>query len=102
MMSAELKRRRTTTTEGKEEEEEEEEEVIKPMRIADILMVVFPERFPTKTAAKKAIRRGDVRVNEKTADVGFEVQMKEDDEERLKIDIRARMNANAAQFNNTK
>ena len=102
MMSAELKRRRTTTTEGKEEEEEEEEEeVIKPMRIADILMVVFPERFPTKTAAKKAIRRGDVRVNEKTADVGFEVQMKEDDEERLKIDIRARMNANAAQFNNT-
>ena len=97
MMSAELKRRRTTTTEGKEEEEE----VIKPMRIADILMVVFPERFPTKTAAKKAIRRGDVRVNEKTADVGFEVQMKEDDEERLKIDIRARMNANAAQFNNT-
>ena len=100
MMSAELKRRRTTTTEGKEEEEEEEE-VIKPMRIADILMVVFPERFPTKTAAKKAIRRGDVRVNEKTADVGFEVQMKEDDEERLKIDIRARMNANAAQFNNT-
>ena len=99
MMSAELKRRRTTTTEGKEEEEEEE--VIKPMRIADILMVVFPERFPTKTAAKKAIRRGDVRVNEKTADVGFEVQMKEDDEERLKIDIRARMNANAAQFNNT-
>ena len=98
MMSAELKRRRTTTTEGKEEEEEE---VIKPMRIADILMVVFPERFPTKTAAKKAIRRGDVRVNEKTADVGFEVQMKEDDEERLKIDIRARMNANAAQFNNT-
>ena len=99
MMSAELKRRRTTTTEGKEEEEEEE--VIKPMRIADILMVVFPERFPTKTAAKNAIRRGDVRVNEKTADVGFEVQMKEDDEERLKIDIRARMNANAAQFNNT-
>ncbi len=98
-MSAEMKRRRTTTTEGKEEEEEEE--VIKPMRIADILMVVFPERFPTKTAAKKAIRRGDVRVNEKTADVGFEVQMKEDDEERLKIDIRARMNANAAQFNNT-
>ena len=97
MMSAELKRRRTTTTEGKEEEEE----VIKPMRIADILMVVFPERFPTKTAAKKAIRRGDVRVNEKTADVGFEVHMKEDDEERLKIDIRARMNANAAQFNNT-
>ena len=97
MMSAEMKRRRTTTTEGKEEEEE----VIKPMRIADILMVVFPERFPTKTAAKKAIRRGDVRVNEKTADVGFEVQMKEDDEERLKIDIRARMNANAAQFNNT-
>ena len=100
MMSAEMKRRRTTTKEGKEEEEEEEE-VIKPMRIADILMVVFPERFPTKTAAKKAIRRGDVRVNEKTADVGFEVQMKEDDEERLKIDIRARMNANAAQFNNT-
>ena len=100
MMSAEMKRRRTTTMEGKEEEEEEEE-VIKPMRIADILMVVFPERFPTKTAAKKAIRRGDVRVNEKTADVGFEVQMKEDDEERLKIDIRARMNANAAQFNNT-
>ena len=90
--------------EGKEEEEEEEEEeevIKKPMRIADILMVVFPERFPTKTAAKKAIRRGDVRVNEKTADVGFEVHMKEDDEERLKIDIRARMNANAAQFNNT-
>ena len=49
MMSAELKRRRTTTTEGKEEEEE----VIKPMRIADILMVVFPERFPTKQPPKK-------------------------------------------------
>ena len=100
MMSAEMKRRRTTTKEGKEEEEEEEEVKKKPMRIADILMVVFPERFPTKTAAKKAIRRGDVRVNEKTADVGFEVQMKEDDEERLKIDIRARMNANAAHFSN--
>ncbi len=100
-MIAEMRRRRTTTT-TKEEEEEEEEEVVKTtMRIADVLMVIFPERFPTKTAAKKAIRRGDVRVNEKTADVGFEVQMKEDDEERLKIDIRARMNANAAQFNNT-
>ncbi len=100
-MIAEMRRRRTTTTTTKEEEEEEE--VKTTMRIADVLMVIFPERFPTKTAAKKAIRRGDVRVNEKTADVGFEVMKEDDDEEeeeRLKIDVRARMNANAAHFNN--
>ena len=98
-MIAEMRRRRRTTTTTKEEEEE----VKTTMRIADVLMVIFPERFPTKTAAKKAIRRGDVRVNEKTADVGFEVMKEDDDEEeeeRLKIDVRARMNANAAHFNN--
>ncbi len=94
-MIAEMRRRRRTTTTTKEEEEEEE--VKTTMRIADVLMVIFPERFPTKTAAKKAIRRGDIRVNEKTADVGFEVK---DEEERLKIDVRARMNANAAHFSN--
>jgi len=78
-------------------------------RITDVLMRLFPERFPTKTAAKKAIRRGEVRVNEEKADVGFEVKReKEDgeggegtaaasnaDEDIFTIEIRARMNASA-------
>ena len=78
-------------------------------RITDVLMRLFPERFPTKTAAKKAIRRGEVRVNEEKADVGFEVKREKGDgeggegtaaasnadEDIFTIEIRARMNASA-------
>ena len=72
------------------------------MRIADVLVRAFPERFPTKTAAKKAIRRGEVTVNEAKADVEFEVlkewfESNEEGEEEgttITIEIQARMNAN--------
>ena len=88
---------------------EETEETRTVARITDVLMRLFPERFPTKTAAKKAIRRGEVRVNEEKADVGFELKReKEDgeggegtatasnpDDDIFTIEIRARMNASA-------
>lgn len=88
---------------------EETKETRTVVRITDVLMRLFPERFPTKTAAKKAIRRGEVRVNEEKADVGFELKReKEDgegeertatasnpDEDIFTIEIRARMNASA-------
>ena len=72
------------------------------MRIADVLVRAFPERLPTKTAAKKAIRRGEVTVNEAKADVEFEVlkewfESNEEGEEvgtTITIEIQARMNAN--------
>jgi len=87
----------------------EETEARTVARITDVLMRLFPERFPTKTAAKKAIRRGEVRVNEEKADVGFELKReKEDgeggegtatasnpDDDIFTIEIRARMNASA-------
>ena len=88
---------------------EETEETRTVVRITDVLMRFFPERFPTKTAAKKAIRRGEVRVNEEKADVGFELKREKEDGERgegtatasnsdddiFTIEIRARMNASA-------
>ena len=88
---------------------EETEETRTVARITDVLMRLFPERFPTKTAAKKAIRRGEVRVNEEKADVGFEVKREKGDgeggegtaaasnpdEDIFTIEIRARMNASA-------
>jgi 23S rRNA-/tRNA-specific pseudouridylate synthase len=88
---------------------EETEETRTVARITDVLMRLFPERFPTKTAAKKAIRRGEVRVNEEKADVGFELKREKGDgeggegtaaasnpdEDIFTIEIRARMNASA-------
>ena len=75
---------------------------IKSMRIADVLVRVFTERFPTKTAAKKSIRRGEVTVNEAKTEVEFEVLKEwfeskkegEEEEATITIEIQARMNAN--------
>ena len=74
--------------EGVEKEEEDQS-----CRITDALLLLFPERYDTKSSAKKAIRRGDVSINDEKCSVSSIVSTHKNGNEVFRIDIRARVNA---------